>query len=76
MERIRQQIMKKEIKEKDFRIQKFKAEREREILDCRAQAYYTAELREQLRYFKYNFMFIINIVIKNGFFFLFFLEER
>lgn len=51
MERIKQQIIKKEIKEKDYRIEKLKTKREREILDCRAQAYYTAELRDQLRYF-------------------------
>ncbi len=49
MERIKQQIMKKEIKEKDSRIERLKMRREREILDCRAQAQYTAELREQLR---------------------------
>lgn len=49
MERIKQQIVKKEIQEKDHRIQKLKLKREREILDCKAQAQYTAELRDQLR---------------------------
>lgn len=49
MERIKQQIVKREVQEKDHRIEKLKMKREREILNCKAQAQYTAELREELR---------------------------
>lgn len=49
IERAKQLNMKKEIEKKDDKIEKLKTKREREILDCRAQAHYTAELREQLR---------------------------
>ena len=49
MERLKQISMKREIEEKDGKIEKLKMKREREILDCKAQAHYTAELREQLR---------------------------
>lgn len=59
MERLKQMNMKKEIEEKDGKIEKLKIKREREILDCRAQAHYTAELREQLRYSRSNYDFQI-----------------
>lgn len=49
LDRIKQQIMKKEIEEKDSRIERLKIKREQEISNCRAQAHYTAELREQLK---------------------------
>ena len=61
MERIRQQIVKKKIEEKDNRIERLKIKREREIMDCKAQAQYTAELRDQLRFFKnklFSFRFL------------------
>lgn len=54
LERIKQQIMKKEIEEKDNRIERLKIKREQEITNCRAQAHYTAELREQLRFCLYS----------------------
>lgn len=50
LDRIKQQIMKREIEEKDSRIERLKIKREQEISNCRAQAHYTAELREQLKY--------------------------
>lgn len=59
LDRIKQQIMKKEIEEKDSRIERLKIKREHEISNCRAQAHYTAELREQLRYI-YSYLHLLS----------------
>ena len=61
MEQIRQQIVKKEIEEKDSRIERLKIKREREILDCKAQAQYTAHLRDQLRFYDFPCLLFFRI---------------
>lgn len=65
MERIKQLIVEKEVEEKNSRIEKLKIKREQEIMDCKAQAQYTADLRDQLRFCNSIHIAIDNIILNS-----------